>query len=252
MIEDEILALFPTVSLQEMSKVKLMNRIDSKFVTDISKIKALLRILKEGYRIQQIDGKLNMPYYTCYYDTSDNDMFYQHVRGKKTRQKIRKRLYEESMELPFLEVKHKNNKGRTKKKRVLMKEGEELRGYEDFLIQQSFYELNELLPCIENHFYRLTLVNNDMTERITIDTSIEFHNLINDEKISLPEIGIIEWKRDGVSCKSELGSILRELHIHESSFSKYCIGRALTEPLLKQNRLKEKIRMIQKIENKHL
>ena len=244
---DNILREFQTISLEEMGEVKLMNRIDSKFVTHINLIIELLKLVRNDYLIQEIDGEVNLPYHTCYYDTSDNNMFYQHQRGKKTRQKIRLRTYETGDSGSFLEIKSKNNKGRTKKKRVRIEEGDEISVYSEFLSSHTEYSSQDLVPVIENHFYRITLVNHDKTERITIDTFLEFHNLTNNEKISLPEIGIIEWKRDGRDKKSPLKKFLNELRIHEGGFSKYCIGMAMTDGSLKQNRLKTKIRKISKI-----
>ena len=46
MIEAERLEGFKTISLEDMGKVKLMNRIDTKFVTHISKIEQLLELAK--------------------------------------------------------------------------------------------------------------------------------------------------------------------------------------------------------------
>lgn len=247
MIPKEAIEGFETVSLEEMGKVKLMNRIDTKFVAHISKIVQLLELARSKYYIQQIEGESNMPYSTCYFDTPDADMYYQHQRGKKTRQKIRKRVYEGSDIPPFLEVKSKNNKGRTRKKRVSMDSGEEIESYSEFLEKHSEYPTEELRPVFENHFSRITLVNHDMTERVTIDTDMEFHNLITDEIVSLPEVGIIEWKRDGSAGNTPLKELLRQLRIHEGSFSKYCIGMALTDASLPQNRIKNKIRNIQRI-----
>ncbi|MCH5239319.1 MAG: polyphosphate polymerase domain-containing protein [Muribaculaceae bacterium] len=243
-----ILANFEPISLEEMGKVKLMNRVDSKFVAHIDKINELLEMAAPDYFIQEIEGKRCMPYFTRYFDTSDTDMFYQHQRGKKVRQKVRLRVYETTANLPFLEIKSKNNKGRTKKKRVEMETGDELLNYSEFLENNCRYESNSLTPQIENHFYRITLVNKELTERITIDTDIEFHNLQTGCSKKLPSIGIVEWKRDGISGKSGMGMLLRKLHIHQSGFSKYCIGMALTDPSLKQNRLKERLRKINKIE----
>lgn len=188
-----------------------------------------------------------MPYFTCYYDTPETEMYYQHERGKKVRQKVRTRTYEGTDSLSFLEIKNKNNKGRTHKKRVLMEQGEALPLYTEFIEKHSFYTPTILIPQIENHFFRITLVDNDLTERITIDTFLEFNNIITDRKLQLYNLGIIEWKRDGINGKSILSGILRKLHIHESSFSKYCIGMAMTSPLLKQGRIKPKIRMVEKI-----
>lgn len=248
MIEERVFDLFVPISLEEMGKVRLMNRTDSKFVTDVERVaKLLITAGDSGYMVQQIEGKSNMPYSTCYYDTEDVDMFYQHQRGKKTRQKVRTRIYEGTTEIPFLEIKSKNNRGRTKKKRVLMEDGIDISIYKEFLESNSDYPSNILFPQIENHFYRITLVNNEMTERITIDTMLEFHNLMNGVKESLENLGIVEWKRDGINCRSKLGEILRDLRIHQCGFSKYCMGMAITNPMLKQNRLKQKIRMIEKL-----
>ena len=247
LIEKEILERFEPISLEEMEKVKLMNRIDTKYVTNVEGIRRLLQEASNDYFLQTIEGESLMPYYTLYYDTPDCDMYYQHQRGKKTRQKVRTRLYEGTMETPFLEIKKKNNKGRTRKKRVLMEEGEQLPVYEEFLSEHCVYPGDILLPRISNHFYRITLVSKSMTERITIDLGLEFRNLSTGNETALPNIGIIELKRDGNAVESRMQRILRSLHIHESGFSKYCIGMAITNPALKQNRIKNRLRMIGKI-----
>lgn len=247
MIDSDIIKAFDSISLDEMKKVRLMNRIDTKYVTSLDKILELLRLTTGHYMIQQIESRSNMPYYTKYFDTADVQMFYQHQRGKKNRQKIRMRIYEGCDVEPFIEIKTKNNKGRTKKDRISMEEGQDLRQYYGFLSGHSQYEPSSLQPHIENHFYRITLVNKEMTERITIDTDLQFHNLTNDNRVSLNNIGIIEWKRDGRNTKSPLIPILKDLRIHPSGFSKYCIGMAITNSELRQNRLKAKLRLIKRI-----
>ena len=246
-IDDRIFDGFSRISLEDMGKVKLMNRVDTKFVANIRQLKALLQRMESEYYIQDIENQLNMPYYTRYFDTAELDMFYQHQRGKKVRQKIRLRLYEGSMDLPFLEVKSKNNKGRTSKKRILMEDGENLAFYDEFLDKHAFYPFTVLLPAIENHFYRMTLVNRDMTERVTIDTELSFHNPLTRLDKEFPDLCIVEWKKDGRVLNSFLERNLRDLHIHQMGFSKYCIGVATTTELLRLNRLKQKLRMVDKI-----
>jgi hypothetical protein len=39
------------------------------------------------------------------------------------------------------------------------------------------------------------------------------------------------------------------MHIHVESFSKYCMGCMMTNPELKRNRFKERLRRTMKIEN---
>lgn len=248
-LNSQIFFHFIPISLEEMGKVKLMNRMDTKFVTTISKINLLLETAANDYFIQEIDGQFNMPYYTCYFDTPDVNMYYQHQRGKKSRQKIRIRNYEGSSSLPFLEIKKKDNHGRTRKKRIPMEEGTQLLDYADFINDNSLYNQNDLAPKIENHFFRVTLVNKDMTERITIDSGLEFHNLSNSHHLTLDDIGIIEWKRDALSCNSGLKNLLLDLRIHQSGFSKYCMGMAMTNPELRQNRVKKRIRFVEKLRN---
>lgn len=247
MLDEALLKGFASISLEEMEQVRLMNRIDTKYVTHISKVERLLALATGHYLIQEIDGQRNMPYATCYFDTDDADMFYQHQRGKKTRQKIRRRVYEGSSTTPFLEIKSKSNKGRTSKKRVAMEEGTRIDDYAEFLETHSCYSHSGLRPKMENHFYRITLVNKAMTERVTIDTALEFHNLGTGRRVSLPAIGIIECKRDGLADVSPMKSLLRELRIHEGGFSKYCIGMCVTDPALHHNRMKVKIRAVSKI-----
>lgn len=235
---------FATVSLEEMKAVKLMNRIDTKFVTTESVLAKLLGLAREKYRAQEIDGRTMMPYYTLYYDTPDCEMYRHHLHGRLVRKKIRVRRYVGS-DSEFLEVKCKNNKGRTDKKRIPTYElSEEAR--RRFILEKSDYENDLLQPRIENRFTRLTLVNRDMTERLTIDTNLKFHNMVSGINYDLSGLVVIELKRDG-RARSPVSDILRELRIKPSGFSKYCMGMALTSPQLPANRFKPRLRRIGKM-----
>ena len=59
---------FAPISLEQMKSVKLMNRIDTKFVTNQQKLCQLLEMAQQDYFIQQIDGKSNLEYDTTYFD----------------------------------------------------------------------------------------------------------------------------------------------------------------------------------------
>ena len=113
----DILSAFAPISLEQMSGVKLMNRTDTKFVTNRTKLYQLLKLAQQDYYIQEIDGERNLEYDTTYFDTRAFDMYNQHQWGHTNRQKIRFRTYCISG-LQFMEVKTKNNHGRTKKKRI--------------------------------------------------------------------------------------------------------------------------------------
>lgn len=239
---------YRSVSLEEMGKVKLMNRVDTKFVTTIDRLERLLQLAVDRYAIQEIEGRQMMPYTTLYYDTDSCDMFSQHQRGKKNRQKIRVRRYESSG-IAFLEVKRKNNKGRTDKKRMQVNDRVpdlDLYVYRNFLLQKSRYGSYRLIPQLSNAFRRITLVNNAMTERLTIDFDLKFHNEQTGLDSDMGPLVIIEVKRDGQTYSPVL-DLLKQLRIHQSGFSKYCIGMALTNPALKRNRFNERLRYVKKL-----
>lgn len=246
MLSDSVKKLSP-ISLEEMVEVKLMNRVDTKYLTSLDVVEQLLELASENFLIQEIDGERIMPYHTVYYDTDDQKMYYEHQRGKKSRRKIRIREYVNSGISPFLEIKNKNNKGRTKKKRIQVEEGKTIDQYADFIEQHTEYDSQGLTPKIQNEFRRITLVNKEKTERITIDTSLEFHNFVTGRLETVPNLAIIEWKRDGLAANSALKPLLRQLRIKESGFSKYAVGMAMTNPDLKQNRLKQRLRLVNKI-----
>ena len=237
----ELLKTFAPISLEQMSSVKLMNRTDTKFVTTRQRLQQLLTMALKDYYIQEIDGQRNLEYDTTYFDTRGFDMYCEHQHGHANRQKIRFRTYCISG-LQFMEVKTKNNHGRTKKKRMEVTDmnlrDEEKR---QFLSEHLRYDAGSLQPALNNHFSRITLVNRAKTERLTIDSSLRFHNLQNDLMLDMGDLVIIELKRDG-QVFSPVLEMLHQLHIHPHGFSKYCMGSALTcQHLLPVNRFKTKL-----------
>ena len=242
----DILSAFAPISLEQMSGVKLMNRTDTKFVTNRTKLYQLLKLAQQDYYIQEIDGERNLEYDTTYFDTRAFDMYNQHQWGHTNRQKIRFRTYCISG-LQFMEVKTKNNHGRTKKKRIEVTDMNVLEKQKyDFLSKHLRYGADTLQPALNNHFSRITLVNKGKTERLTIDSSLSFHNLQSNKSIDMGDLVIIELKRDGL-VSSPVLDMLRQLRIHPHGFSKYCMGSALTNPQLPTNRFKRKLIEVRKI-----
>ena len=250
-----ILQQFEPISLAEMEGVKLMNRIDTKFAMSIHQLPAILLKAKELYYVQEIENNRLATYDTVYYDTEDWDMYMRHHNRQLVRQKIRVRQYVES-HLTFLEIKRKTNQGRTKKKRITIAgfnpqaddigKGKEDVQIADFIKQKSRYTWDMISPHLRTSFQRITLVNKQKTERVTIDLNLEWTNIINTSIKCYPDLVIIEVKRDGNS-HSPIMKILDAAHVHPFKISKYCIGTALTTPGLKQNRFKDKIRRIEKM-----
>lgn len=245
---NELLTDYPPITLEQMHGVKLLNRIDTKYVTTVDMLAEFLRMAKDRYYVQDFHGRRLMPYHTIYLDTPDLRMYQDHQRGKKHRYKVRMRMYENEMEA-FVEVKNKSNKGRTKKKRIeipdLKYEGEVM---QEFVDERTPYDAAELVPTIENRFHRITLVNKEKTERLTIDVDLWFHNVLNGNEKKMPQHVIIELKRDGL-IPSPAIDLLRRLRIKKSGFSKMALGMAMTSPDLKQNLFKQRIRLLGKLSN---
>ena len=247
----ELLDLLPPITLDEMKDIKLMNRIDKKYLATIGQLEQLLVMAQGKYMVQEIEGKRYNRYHTIYLDTPDEEMYTEHHNGRIVRQKVRVRTYLDSGDT-FLEVKNKNNHGRTKKKRITVKSLHTL--HEDdgdvLLSKYSKYLLADLVPKVENRFERITLVNMAKTERLTIDCHVKFHHWETDIHDTFDRLVIIELKRDG-NVYSPVKDMLRELRIKPSGFSKYCIGSALTNPTLKRNRFKSRFVKINKLLNNH-
>ena len=260
---ETIIKTYDPISLDEMSGIKLMNRTDTKFVTTVDRLKLLLQMARDDYRVQEVAGNRLGDYYTAYFDTPDNNMYIVHQNGHAGRQKLRIRSYV-GTGLNFLEVKTKNNHGRTKKKRVdmvgfdplnpdhgvrFLRQDEQFRQYDAFLRKHLRYDPTVLTEHLENNFKRITLVNKAKTERLTIDTCLKFHNIKTDRVADLTGLVIIELKRDGLQPSPVLG-MLRDLRIKPCGFSKYCMGSALTNPALKRNNFKERLRLIERMLSK--
>lgn len=242
---DELLQQMPPITLEQMSSVKLMNRTDTKFVTTMPRLLQLLQMAQNDYFVQDINGERNMLYDTTYFDTDSFAMYCEHQHGYALRQKIRFRTYVSS-HLQFMEIKTKNNHGRTKKKRIEVTDMNlEDSVKRDFIAQRLRFDVDTLQPHMHNFFHRVTLVNKKMTERLTIDTQLEFNNLLSGQSREMGPLVIIELKRDGL-VPSPVLEMLRLLHVHPHGFSKYCMGAAMTNPALPVNRFKERLRYVEK------
>ncbi len=243
------LSVFNKISLEDTNQVKLMNRTDTKYWFKKEYMLSLLEKLKDNYFVVNINSQNIAKYNTVYFDTPDNQLYLAHHNQHLNRLKIRKRTYLETHQT-FLERKVKTNKSKTKKQRILSTPEDNLSNQEDkeFLASKKSTSNLQLLPTLSNNFQRITLVSKLFNERSTIDLSLEFEN-DHHAKANLHDIVIFEIKRERTTSRSFLLDVLQNFRLKPEGFSKYCIGRALLEPEIKQNNFKQRIRKIRKLCN---
>ncbi len=247
--QSEILLIFSGISLKEMDAVSFMNRVNSKYLFPVNMLGKVLPDLARDYKVLDINSQREFRYSTVYFDTPDYKFFNQHQTGKLERDKVRLRTYETNS-MTYLEVKHKTNKGRTVKSRVRSNNTNPLDDARSKqFLQEKVEGTTELLhPVITSLFTRITLVNKNLSERVTVDFNIAYTNS-DGRKIELPNIAVAEIKRDRVSGRSAFHSIFKNNGIRQTGFSKYCLGAALLNGVSRKNNVKPILLKLKRIDN---
>ena len=228
---------FASISLEEMNGVSLLKRVDTKFLTTNSELSKLLPLLYSDYQILEIDENRLMNYSTLYFDTKDLRCYKEHHNGKAKRHKVRIRRYVES-DICFLEVKEKQNSGMTNKVRCSIDDFEtDLSPKSKKFIENATKKDWELEPTLHNYFKRFTLVNTQRSERVTIDTGLEYKT--DSITKQFKNVVIIEVKQEKQNTRTPIYSILKSNRIRTVSFSKYCMGVANIFSGIKANKFKE-------------
>jgi hypothetical protein len=236
---------YDPISLSEMSRVSLLDRIDTKYVFGVSQLYEALHQLARQYRVLEIEGTCLNRYQTVYFDTFDFRLYQQHHNGSSSRYKVRTRRYVES-DLNFFEIKHKTGLRTVKTRFQIPKMKLELdRDADEFVVSHTPLKGDQLEPKLWNQYMRTTLVSKHRRERLTIDINLTFG--WGRTCMELPGIVIAEVKQERLSLDSEFIQQMRAMGIHPTSFSKYCIGACLLYDNLKSNNFKPDLRQVQKV-----
>ena len=244
---NEALKDFEPISLLEMDRVKLMNRVDTKFAFSVTEFMTFLPHLANQYSILEIEGTRTPFYESLYLDDSQFTFFRDHHNGRTNRFKVRYRKYVES-NLSFLEIKHKV-KGRTDKSRIKVDDIplDLLEKHTKFIEGIVTQDVN-LKPVMWNSFHRMTFVNKTENERLTLDFDLTFK--WNDKTQNFNNLIIAELKQENVNRNSVFYQLMKSRYIRPYRLSKYCIGSIeLYGDSLKFNRFKKKLLQLKKINN---
>jgi len=246
---ESILKEFNCVSLKDLEKANLMNRIDTKFIMPVGQLNDLVEVMIGHYNVLEINGGTILDYNTTYFDTGDLLFFNQHVTGRAERDKVRIRYYV-STGTTFLEVKRRTRKNRTIKWRIEQPVSDLTFDEKAVAFLNSYIPdvATILRPMLRNDFCRVTFSGIAIPERVTIDTCLSFAGM-ETERYNIPFLAIVELKSEGIASRSTFGSLIRKLSVHSTGFSKYCFGNALLFDIPRKNMLKSKLLVLNKLEN---
>ncbi|MDR0803397.1 polyphosphate polymerase domain-containing protein [Fluviicola sp.] len=247
----DILLSFRGISLDDLSRAPLMNRVDEKFAFPLNRLEYFLQKMLPYYDVLNLEGKVIFDYTSQYFDNADYTFFQDHHKSIPNRFKVRIRTYLDSNK-SYLEVK-KRIKGRTDKSRIDI-EGFTTTFSEDqllFLSSQLRKQI-ELQPVMINNYRRITLVNKTAEERLTIDFDITNGTSRDSScKQTLSSIAIAELKQPKLDRNSPFYQLMKQEQVRPFRISKFCFGMIdlYDESKLKSNRFKEKKLLIQKLIN---
>lgn len=233
--------------LTGIANSSLMNRVDSKFLLPLDSLLQILNACSAYYSLLKIDGVSVFQYDNTYFDTPELNFYQHHHNRKLNRFKVRHRHYAD-VGTSYLEVKFKNNKGRTIKNRRIAERDDNiaLSGNFDFLLNNGINNPKSLIPTQQVGYQRISLANDAQRERLTIDLNICFNNRVKLSKPKnnylLSDFYIAELKQEKLDRQSPFYRLMREMGVRSKGFSKYCMGQALTNNKnIKTNRFKTNI-----------
>ena len=233
---------FDSLSLKELnSKADMLTRVDNKYIVKGALSADSIKKLKEEFDVLAIDDKRTFGYENVYFDDADV-CFHEHRQGKRQKFKARTRVYLDSEELAFFEVKLAGKGRIIDKYRIpcsVSDHGTLPGHFSDFLKDRYSEQYNKkfdfkLEPTVKTAYRRITLVAKNGGERLTIDhnLSLGVHDISSDVPSSLSIFETKSKNGNGIADK-----ILRSESIPRvKGCSKFCLSMALSGKVDKYNK----------------
>jgi VTC domain len=230
---DSLLSDLPAVSLEELDeRASLLRRVDTKYVVDEQAFAELLRRIRRGHEVLEIDGRREFAYQSMYFDTPDLRCFRDHVEDRVPRFKARNRLYRDTGRCVF-EVKLKLGGGETDKRQVSHppEAADEFDDDAEQCLREALADAGYKTPdqpldkSMRTSFTRLTLTPAGGAERTTCDVGILLERPGGGRARLRNGLLVLESKSE--SGESPIDGELAALGIEPVSLSKYRTGIAL-------------------------
>lgn len=239
------IAAFEPISLAGLDKVKLMNRVDSKYVFHRRHLDAILMEVASQYSVLEIAEKRLFDYASLYFDTPDYALYKQHHNGKPNRVKLRYREYIDTGDV-FFEVKKKIKGMRTDKYRVRQEAiGTCITATGEALLNRLDVGYAGMESKTWIYYKRITLAAHGSEERVTIDLDMRFKDAHGE--LSFHDLVIAEVKQARLSRHSPIVMALHARRIQDFRVSKYSLAVAMLVPDIKVHAFKSKINRLNKI-----
>lgn len=237
---------FSSLTLEELNINPLLNRNDTKFIFSRFQLPLLLEKLTPSFNILEIQNQRIFNYENLYFDTVGLFFYRQHHNQVRPRYKVRYRKYLEPPNLYF-EIKSKNNKDRTlKQRKKVTRIAKVFSGpIKRMILEQVGVEPGRLIPTLNVSFSRITLGDQHITNRVTIDFDLIVGS--NGKQREFQNMVIAEVKQPRFQPRAEFPEVMRSLGIPAMRMSKYCLGIIHTHPGVKHNRFKPRLLQINKL-----
>ena len=230
-------AALSRTGLDDMDGVKLMKRFDAKYVIPESWLPELVAAVAGSSRLLEVNGQGETQYENLYYELPGEKFLKDHLRGKARRMKVRERRYE-SNDMTFLEIKRRFAGGKTIKDRVNRagRFREAWTAEEQAFLKRSMSTSVDLEPRLYGSFKRMTLVNFDRGERMTLDRNLECALVGSAPTALLKGLAIIEIKQPKPNRYGPAQRWLRNqdkrqgIVARKTRVSKYAMSRLECEP----------------------
>lgn len=238
-----VTSTMPRIGLRELNELAgLQTRVDTKYMLTPEQMVAVLYRIGARLRVLEIDDQRSFGYESVYFDTRALKTFRDHRQGRRLRFKVRTRLYVDSGDC-MLEVKVKNRRGATVKKRMKYPAHERFRlnaqgrkFVNDVLETECGQSAPELVAALVGTYSRTTFVDPAEHTRATLDTGLKWGHCAdgrNHVTAHGPDMVLVETKSE--TGNSAIDIALRGLGIRPVKISKYAVGTALLHPHLAAN-----------------
>ena len=242
-----VLRGFGTHALADVGEQSLLSRFDTKYLLPPQHLEEFLQMLRSAYTLLDVAGSTVHGYRTLYFDTPTFDLYFAHHNNRVPRGKVRCRTYVDTGRC-YLELKTKDNRGRTDKRRLACTGVVRQEDIATLLHQAPFAvapDPAQLQGRVTVEYQRIALWNRGLGERVSIDLDLRAGRHDVHAGYGFGALAVVEVKQAALNRRSPALAALRQFGLRPQAFSKYCVACALLYPQqLRSNRFRGLLRQL--------